>query len=140
MGRYKYCNATIGGIIYQLPELLACSRIYTSGRFVEEDNVRLMEYGNREGEFLLPSKRQRANQVVTVLCKMQPFQKNFCLVRDIIVTHTIYSTKQPEILSHREVFIKRELLAHVANVFLYLLILRADVVPRHLSTATRRLV
>ena len=70
MGGDEDGYATVSGIIYELPELSARGWINTSSRFVEKDNLRFVEDGNREGEFLFPTERQRAYKVVAMVGKL----------------------------------------------------------------------
>ena len=47
--------ATLGGIVYELPELSACGGVHTASRLVEKHNLRFVEDSYREGELLFPS-------------------------------------------------------------------------------------
>ena len=58
----------------------------------------------------------------------------------LIVLHTVDACKKTDILCNSKVFVERELLTHIANVFLYLLIFGAYVEAHHSACATCGLV
>ena len=59
---------------------------------------------------------------------------------NLFIVHSVDTSKQTDILCHSKVFIERELLTHVANVLLYLLIVCPDVVSHNPSCPTCGLV
>ena len=72
--------------------------------------------------------------------KLQLFQDLVHLALHLVGFHFIDTCKESNILGHSKVFIKRETLRHIANVLLYLLILRADVETYHPTRSTGGLV
>ena len=55
---------------------------------------------------------------------------------NLFIVHSVDTSKQTDILCHSKVFIERELLTHIANVLLYLLIVCSDVVSHNPSRPT----
>ena len=68
--------------------------------------------------------------------EIQALEKSVCLVFYLLIIHSVDTSKQTDILCHSKVFIERELLTHIANVLLYLLIVCSDVVSHNPSRST----
>ena len=127
MSGYENCDTTVGSVVDEFPKLATRGRIDTTCRLVEEHNGWIVENRDGEGQLLFPSKGQRAYEAVLVILELQLLQQTVCLVCYLSIFHSIDATEQPDILSYCQVFVEREPLRHVADVLLYLFVLRANV-------------
>ena len=75
-----------------------------------------------------------------MLHKLQPFPQLVGLTRYLLVVHPVDAGEESDILGHGHILVERELLRHVADVPLDLLVLCADVVTADAPRARRRLV
>ena len=135
MRRHENSDASVDRLIYQLPKLSPCCRVYATRRLIEEDNFRFMEDADGERQFLLPTERKACDNVVAMTCQVEMPQKLFSLPFYIFAAHPIYTTEQTYVLTDCKIIIERELLAHVADMLLYLLKFCTDVAASHSPTA-----
>ena len=75
-----------------------------------------------------------------MLLKVQAAQQFVGLRSYLIALHAIDAGEETDVLSYRQILVEREFLRHVADMFLYLLIFRADVETHHPTRSTRGLV
>ena len=120
MGGDKDCNPPFGSLINKLPELATGSRIYSTRRLIQKDDLRLVKDGNGESKFLFPAQRQTFYQRITFGTQPDAFQKFIGLAGYFIFCHTVNPGKQPDILPHFQVFVKRKLLAHIADILFHI--------------------
>ena len=72
--------------------------------------------------------------------KLQLLQQDIGLALDVLFLHAVDACKEAYVFGHRQVFVERELLRHVADVLLDLFVLRADVETGHGAGAACGLV
>ena len=101
----EYRNATTCCIVYQLPELSSCGRIYATRRLIEKHHPWLMENTDRECKFLFPTQRQRGYQCVSMFREMQPLQQLVSLMAYFLVLHSVDTCKESDILGNGEVLV-----------------------------------
>ena len=80
-----------------------------------------MKDGNGESKFLFPAQRQTFYQRITLGTQPDTFQKFIGLAGYFIFCHAVNPGKQPDILPHFQVFVKRKLLAHIADILFHIL-------------------
>ena len=56
--RHENSDASVDRLIYQLPKLSPCCRIYATSRLIEENDFRFMEDADGERQFLFPTERK----------------------------------------------------------------------------------
>src|SRR5580704_2211256 len=83
--------------------------------------------GYRKRQLLLPSQRQRPYQRFFLTFQVQLFDQRGCFFFDMVITEAVYPAIKPDILHNGQVFIKRKLLAHVANILFYLFVLLINI-------------
>src|ERR1019366_1287283 len=103
-------------IVYHIPELFSGNRIDSACRLVEENNLGLMNNGNRECQLLPPSKRQVLYQYLYLILKAEFLDQFIYFIFDLLVGQAIDTGIELDIFEHRKVFIQGELLAHISNV------------------------
>ena len=131
-------DPAVGSVVDQFPKLPSCGGVDSSGRLVEENDLRLVENRHRKGQFLFPSQRQGAYQCVTFLFEAERMEQRVGFGGDFVRFHAVNTAEQTDILPHLQVFVKREFLAHIADVALDLFAFARDVVAGHESFARAR--
>ena len=120
-----------GGPVDHLPEFAACHWVHATGRLVEEHHFGSMDGGGREREFLFPSGRDVPDKCSCHVLHPEGAEHTLHSHADFCVGHAVDCGEQPQVLGHGQVLVKREFLAHVAYVSLYLLRLPDNVESGH---------
>ena len=125
---------TIGGcLVDHFPEVPSRHRIHTARRLVKKHYLGIMHHRYAESELLLPSERHVPNKGVTDILHRQSLQHLVCLLGDPLAVKPVDASEKLDVLPHLQVGIEGELLAHVADVPLDLLLLVDDAVPRDIA-------
>jgi hypothetical protein len=115
VGGHEHRRAAVGGPVDHLPELAARDRVDAPRRLVQEENLRLVQGGDREGELLAPAERNGGHQVASGVLEAQLGQEPVSPLADGAVGEPVDAAVQPDVLADPEVLVQREALAHVAD-------------------------
>ncbi len=115
VGRHKDRHALARQLEDQVPESTAGDGIHAGGRFIQKQNARLMLYGATQGQPLLPAARQVTGQQSLLIPQTGHLQHPTFACGPALAGHVIQSGVEINILAHRQVGVKREFLAHIAN-------------------------
>src|SRR5712691_1608474 len=88
--------------------------IDTGGRFVEQEQLRLMNETSRQCQPLFPTARELAGELILACGQAEPFQALAYRLPPIL--HVIHARDKIEILRDAQVLPKTESLRHVANL------------------------
>src|SRR6266545_3489443 len=118
----------------QVPETPARDGVHTGGGLIEEQNGWLVQDGAAQRQALIPAAGEQARETAAPLLQAG-HPEHVCFARlALVLRYTVYAAEELDVLLHREVVVKRELLRHVAEITPHLFRLRG-----HIDTAHQRL-
>jgi hypothetical protein len=97
-----------------IPKFAAQNWIDARGRFVQEDELRLVHNGRRQAQTALHPARQMAHVFVFVARQLHQLQQ---VIQALVAAqrHAIERGGKIEVLPHAQVLVKHKLLRHIAN-------------------------
>ncbi|CAM2150331.1 hypothetical protein PT2222_230055 [Paraburkholderia tropica] len=113
----------------QAPEVVARDRIDARGRFVEDQQLGLVDHRHREREPLAHAERQAVGQRVERVGEVEALDHFVDARRNVGFGHMKQTRVQHQILAHREFAIERKRLRHVAHAAARVEVARIDFVP-----------
>ena len=131
MSGHEYGDSIIGRLIDEFPELPSGHRVHTSRRLVQKDDSGPVENRDRERQFLFPAQRQFLDHRVLLGTEIQLVKEYVSFLCDFLTAHPVDPAEQHQVLLDGHILVKRELLAHIPDVFFDHLRLLGDVVACH---------
>src|SRR5262249_3193127 len=126
MGRDKHGEAVGGELMNLAPEIAPRFRIDASGRFVEQEELRIRQRAGAEREPLFPTARELAGHLLLAALQAEPLDHRFG--RGGGARNAVDARDEFKIFAHREVVVEAETLRHIADAIFDLRGLGADVV------------
>ena len=105
-------------LVNLLPKFAPRLRVHARRRFVEQQQLRLVNQTRREREALFPATGKRAGQLLAPLDHAEAFQTFFH--GSLALRHFVEPRDEIQIFLDAQIFVERKFLRHVANAFFYL--------------------
>src|SRR3546814_17291478 len=137
MGGHENSDPTCSSVIDHVPELTTGHRVHTTGRFVQENNLRAMENGHGKSQLLFPAQWQVTYHLPCLRFQTQGLNEPGASFTDLCSGNTINASELFDVFQYAQVFVQGELLAHKANVLFDGFLLLVHNNPRHRQEDSR---
>ena len=131
-------RAGVGQFEQAGPEIAARFRIDRAGRFVQQKQFRFVQHRTGQGEALLLAARHRAGQLLAAVAEMVTLDHLVHALHGELARQIVHGGEKLQVLLHRQVFVQRELLRHVADALLQRLGLFGNAQAQHFHFARAR--
>jgi hypothetical protein len=138
MRRHENRRAGIDEIEQRVPEFTPRLRIDRAGRFVEQEQVGLVQHRRGQGEALFLPARQRAGEPVAQVAEPVALEQFPDARGCICARELMHGGNEVEVLVDREVFVQGKPLRHVTDAALELLGLLGNPETEHFDLACGR--
>lgn len=115
VGRHQHRGSGIGQLEQRLPEIAARFGIDRAGRFIQEQQFGRMHHGAGQGQALLLSTTERTGQLRLPVLQPVLLQQCVHLLPGLRTRQVLDGGEKLQVFAHRQVFIQREALGHVAD-------------------------
>ena len=102
-------------IDHDLPEGIPRHRVHPRGRLVEDQHLRPVDHGHRQGQPLALPKRQGVGQALHDLAQAEALRHLLDPGRDPLFRHSEQPGMQHQVLPDRQLAVERKGLGHVAD-------------------------
>ena len=131
-------GAGVGEFEELFPEIATRFRIHRTGRFVEEQQFRLVDHRAGQRQTLLLPAAHRASQLLLAVLEVVLLDQLIDPSPRLHARDVLHGRQEFQVLAHRQVLEQRELLGHVADAGAQLLGLFRDAQTQHFDVARRR--
>ena len=135
---HEHRHAFLRHGVDEAPELAAADGIDAGGRFIQEDDLRLVDDGASQGEALLPAAGEIGRECIFAPDQPGHVQDVGLALAQLLARKAVGLPVEADVLAGGEVVVEREELRHVADERLHRLGLRGGIVAEHARLAGRR--
>ncbi len=133
VGRHQHRRTGIGQLKQGFPEIAARFRIDRTGRLVQEQQFGRMHHGTGQGQALLLATTERASQLWLAVLQPVLLQQFVDPLPGLCARQVLDGGEELQVLAHRQIFVQREALGHVADASAQRFGLLGNRQPQHLD-------
>lgn len=116
----------------------ACSGVQAAGRFIQEEEVRVMDEDSGQAQALLHTAAEMRSQVVAFLGKADQLENFLDFFSPIRALHLVTGAEEIEILDDEHIFVDAESIGHIADQAANLIALAMDIIAVNTGRARGR--
>ena len=115
MGRHQHRGAGVGQFEQGLPEIAARFRVDRAGRLVQEQQLGRMHHRTGQGQALLLATAEGTGQLGLTVVQPVLLQQRLHPLPGLHARQVLDRSEELQVFAHRQVFVQREALGHVAD-------------------------